>query len=103
MLINTVILLLRDGLPIVFLLVFLLHTTPNKHWLMQALGLTSLIVALLLFTLDSLSQAFNGIGIELVTVISQISVYVLLLLHLYAVIFKPNLSYNNTSTDITWF
>jgi high-affinity iron transporter len=91
MLINTVILLLRDGLPIVVLIVLLLHTTQSKQWIKITLGLSSLVIALLLFTVDALSQGFEGIGLELLSAASLVSLYIIIIMHLYTCLFKPNL------------
>lgn len=91
MLINTVILLLRDGLPIVFMLVLLLSSMKNAHysyqWLIKAVSIAMLVTASLLIFIDTIAHWYDGMGIELLFSIGFIGVYFLIVVHLFA---KPN-------------
>jgi len=122
MLINTVILLLRDGLPIVLMWSLLLLTTNNYvahtktkvnqqnfrqniqpididpikeesqryYWLITAIFISIILTSILVFCLATISQFFEGKGIELLFSFIFISVYFSIVFHLFCVIKKTS-------------
>ena len=104
MLINTVILLLRDGLPIVFMLVLLLVTmrrvqtkSDSTRWLVKAIFITTFVTTILLTFIDTVAHWYDGMGIELLFSLAFISVYILILTYLFAstVVKQQKLKYNS--------
>lgn len=88
MLINTVILFLRDGLPIFLILVLLLtinnRLSLNHHWLYAGLfagGLGSLI---LVTQIDVVASSVDGTGLEWFYSCGYIFIYCAILMALYA-------------------
>jgi len=80
MLINTVILFLRDALPILVLVVYLFaHLSPSKSWLLICHVTGAILVLLYINQIQTVSQWFDGIGIELSLWFFQFLVYLLAL------------------------
>jgi high-affinity iron transporter len=81
MLINSVILFLRDALPIFVLAVYLyLHLPKNKTWLIMSLLAGSLLSLTYISHIHVVSQWFGGKGIELSMWLCQLFVYLFSLL-----------------------
>ncbi|MFS1704080.1 hypothetical protein [Alteromonas sp. AMM-1] len=77
MLINTVILMLRDALPIALLISFMLLAFRVEHRSIWQLSLASLITtALLVFSRNTVSDLFDGTGYEWLTVMLLVVAYV---------------------------
>ncbi len=90
MLINTVILLLRDGLPIVFMLVLLLssmkHNLAKQRltlWLRNSLFISMVVVTIQLIFIDEIAHWYDGMGIELLFSISFVGIYLFMLSYLF--------------------
>jgi high-affinity iron transporter len=84
MLINTVILFLRDALPIFVLIVYLYeHLPANKLWLLKSVIAGALLSFLYINQINIISQWFDGKGIELFLWVSQSIVYLLTLILAY--------------------
>lgn len=84
MLINTVILFLRDALPIFVLVVYLyVHLPASKFWLLQCLITGGLLSLIYINQIHVIGQWFDGKGIELSLWLSQLSVYLLTLVLTY--------------------
>jgi len=84
MLINTVILFLRDALPIFVLLVYLyVHLAATKFWLLTCLAAGALLSLTYINQIHILDQWFDGNGIELSLWLSQLFVYLLTLFLAY--------------------
>lgn len=81
MLINTVILFLRDALPIFVLVVYLyVHLPASKLWLLICLVVGALLSLIYINKIHIVGQWFDGNGIELSLWLSQLFVYLLTLL-----------------------
>lgn len=84
MLINTVILFLRDALPIFVLVSYLYAYLPaNKLWLWLALMAGALLSLIYITQFQVISQWFDGKGIELSVWLSQLLLYLLALVLAY--------------------
>ena len=80
MLINTVILFLRDALPIFVLVVYLyVHLPATNLWLLLCAGVGALLSLIYINQIHLISQLFDGNGIELSLWICQVFVYLLAL------------------------
>jgi high-affinity iron transporter len=80
MLINTVILFLRDALPIFVLGVYLcVHLPANKVWLLICFVAGALLSLIYINQIHIIGQWFDGKGIELSLLFSQLFVYLLTL------------------------
>lgn len=80
MLINTVILFLRDALPILVLLAYLYaHLTTSRTWLLICLVASAILSLIYINQIQTIGQWFGGIGIELSLWFSQLLVYLLAL------------------------
>lgn len=83
MLINSVILVLREVLEAAMLISVLLALTLNLkqtlRWLLLALPITVLTVALFSVTLEEMTDAFDGSGQEIVSAALQVGVYLCIL------------------------
>ena len=78
MLINTVILFLRDALPIFVLIAYLsAFLQMSKLWLFLSLSTGALLSLIYINQIHVISQWFDGIGIELVSWWSQVFIYLL--------------------------
>jgi high-affinity iron transporter len=78
MLINSVILFLRDALPIFVLAVYLhVHLPRNKIWLFTSLLAGAFLSLIYINQIHVVGQWFDGIGIELSLWLCQFSVYLL--------------------------
>jgi high-affinity iron transporter len=81
MLINTVILFLRDALPICVLVVYLyVHLPATKSWLLLSVAAGALLSLIYIHQIHVIGQWFDGKGIELSLWIYQVFVYVLTLI-----------------------
>ena len=84
MLINTVILFLRDALPIFVLVVYLYaHLSANNLWLLINLLIGALLSLLYINQIHLIGQWFDGIGVELFLCLSQSLIYFLTLVLAY--------------------
>ena len=83
MLINTVILFLRDALPIFVITTLLVSLTEQQryhhNWCYKATVLGTLLSIVLLIFIDNISQAFDATGKEWLYIILYISCYFLML------------------------
>lgn len=81
MLINTVILFLRDALPILVLVAYLYaHVPANKSWLLLSLVASAILSLIYISQIHAIEQWFDGTGIELLLWLSQFLVYLLALI-----------------------
>jgi high-affinity iron transporter len=93
MLINTVILFLRDALPIFVLIVYLyVHLPANKLWLLICFVAGALLSLIYINQIHIVGQWFDGKGIEISLWLSQLFVYLLALVLAYGL--SPNNSSN---------
>lgn len=84
MLINTVILFLRDALPIFVLVVYLyVHLPANKLWLLKCLITGALLSMLYINQIHLVGQWFDSTGVELFLCLSQSIIYLLTLVLAY--------------------
>lgn len=84
MLINTVILFLRDALPIFVLVVYLyVHLPPNKLWLLICFVSGTLLSLMYINQIHIIGQWFDGTGIEISLWFSQLCIYLLTLVLAY--------------------
>lgn len=84
MLINTVILFLRDALPIFVLAVYLyVHLPASKLWLLICLGAGAFLSLVYINQIHNIGQWFDGKGIELSLWLSQLLIYLLTLVLAY--------------------
>ena len=84
MLINTVILFLRDALPILVLVVYLyVHLPASKLWLVWCFLAGALLSLIYINQIHVIGQWFDGKGIELSLWLSQLLVYMLTLVIAY--------------------
>lgn len=80
MLINTVILFLRDALPILVLIAYLYaHLPKSQSWLLVSLVASAILSLIYINQIHTIGQWFGGIGIELSLWFSQLLVYLLAL------------------------
>lgn len=87
MLINTVILFLRDALPIFVLVVYLyVHLPASKLWLFICLVVGALLSLIYINKIHIVGQWFDGNGLELSLWLSQLFVYLLALLLAFGLI-----------------
>jgi high-affinity iron transporter len=94
MLINTVILFLRDALPIFVLIVYLyVHLPASKLWLLICFLTGALLSLIYINQIHIIGQWFDGKGIELSLWLSQLLVYLLTLVLAYGL--SRNHSSNN--------
>lgn len=92
MLINTVILFLRDALPILVLIAYLLaHLPTSKSWLLISLVASAILSLIYNSQIHTIEQWFDGTGIELLIWLSQLLVYLL------AVILAAELTFSRCS------
>ncbi len=99
MLINTVILFLRDALPIIIILAFLLLTTRkddhgehllnNFNWLWFALPLSVFLTSILLIELDKIAQVYQDMGVEFLFSLEFLCIYTIILFHIFIKITAP--------------
>jgi high-affinity iron transporter len=81
MLINTVILFLRDALPIFVLVVYLyVHLQASKYWLALCFIVGAFLSLIYINQIHVIGQWFDGRGIELSLWLSQLFVYLLALI-----------------------
>mgnify|MGYP003648470093 CR=1 FL=1 len=84
MLINTVILFLRDALPIFVLVVYLyVHLPASKLWLLFCFVAGALLSLIYISQIHIIGQWFDGKGIEISLWFSQLFVYLLTLVLAY--------------------
>jgi high-affinity iron transporter len=87
MLINTVILFLRDALPIFVLLVFLsAHLKANRRWISLSLLTGGILGVLYVTQIQLIATWFQGNGIELLRWLVQCIIYLLTLLLGYSLL-----------------
>jgi high-affinity iron transporter len=93
MLINTVILFLRDALPIFVLTVYLyVHLPTSKLWLLQCFVAAAILSLIYINQIHIIGQWFDGKGIELSLWLSQLIIYLLALVLAYGL--SRNLTWN---------
>jgi high-affinity iron transporter len=84
MLINTVILFLRDALPILVLVVYLyVHLPASKLWLLQCFVAGAILSLMYINQIHVIGQWFDGKGIELSLWLSQLIIYLLAIVLAY--------------------
>ena len=89
MLINTVILFLRDALPILVLVVYLfVHLPTSRLWLLLCLSAGAILSLIYINQIHIIGQWFDGKGIELSLWFSQFLVYLLTLVLASGLIFS---------------
>ncbi|MCC2617086.1 hypothetical protein LJ739_12610 [Aestuariibacter halophilus] len=90
MLINTVILFLRDALPVFLLLGLLWSINPHwKRWLLHGLLSGILLLVVIFINVASVSEWFEGAGYELL----QMLLHTLLFVALIAYLTRPDLTH----------
>lgn len=97
MLINTVILFLRDALPLALIIAMLLSLTIklqiHTRWLYTAILISFFTTISLISYIDVIAQLFDSRGLELMFSMIYGLIYILILMNLWSIHFKENKHY----------
>lgn len=103
MLINTVILFLRDALPLFIILVLLLALQSRfelkKRWFIHGISLGVIFTISIHLIIDYIAQAFDGRGLEIMLIFLGFTFYLIVISYLYIALFKQK----NTTIPIVHY